>query len=230
MKSITPEEAENLYEPLRESHALRLSTFGVVLPELKRGDAYTRGGIVLCALYKYFRQPVSKLELSRMVTQFFNEQVSDVQQARHLGKQGGWYIISGTRGQTAPSNLGFELPPAAYCLVSITEPYPGRESRRQHHREGLQSVDLDELRRAYDNRCASCGSKEGEPSLKDPSRTTRLQRGHMDPTKALTPKNVIPQCDECNRAYRDWFVFDGSGRVIDINVVSDRWRPIYKKL
>lgn len=229
-KSIARIEADALYLELQKSHAEHLASLGVVLPELKRGDAYTRGGIVLCALYKYFRKPVTKLELSRLISQFFNEQVSDVQQARHLGKQGGWYIISGTRGQSAPSDLGFDLPPAAYCLVSITEPYPGRASRGQHHREGLQSIDLDALRRAYDNRCASCGSKEGEPNLRDPSRITKLQRGHMDPTKALTPRNVIPQCDECNRAYRDWFVFDGNGRVIDINVVSDRWRPVYKKI
>lgn len=229
-KSITRKEAEALYVVLQTSHAQYLASFGVLLPELKRGDAYTRGGIVLCALYKYFRQPVTKLELSRMISQFFNEQVSDVQQARHLGKQGGWYILSGTRGQAAPRYLGFELPAAAYCLVSITNPYPGRDSKKQHHREGLKSIDLGELRRAYDNRCASCGSKEGEPSLRDPSRTTRLQRGHMDPTKALAPRNVIPQCDECNRAYRDWFVFDGNGRVTDINVVSDRWRSIYKKI
>jgi hypothetical protein len=229
-KSITRKEADALYAQLEKSHAAHLASSGVALPELKRGNSYTRGGIVLCALYKYFRQPVTKLELSRLVSQFFDAQVSDVQQARHLGKQEGWYIISGTRGQSAPSDLGFNLLPAAYCLISITEPYPGRASRGQHHREGLQSIDLDELRRAYDNRCASCGSKEGEPNLRDSSRITKLQRGHMDPAKALTPRNVIPQCDECNRAYRDWFVFDGNGRVIDINVVSDRWQPIYKKL
>lgn len=34
---------------------------------------------------------------------------------------------------------------------------------------------------------------------------------------ALSIDNTIPQCDFCNRASRDYFVFDNKGRVEKIN-------------
>jgi hypothetical protein len=33
----------------------------------------------------------------------------------------------------------------------------------------------------------------------------------MDPLHKES--GFIPQCEECNRAYKDWFVFDNEGRV-----------------
>ncbi len=58
------------------------------------------------------------------------------------------------------------------------------------------------------------GRRREKPNLKNPRRITKLQRAHIDPKDES--KGYIPQCDECNRAYRDWFVFDKLGRVITI--------------
>lgn len=229
-KSISSEEVDQLYSRLEQAHKTHLEQFGVTLPGLKRSGKYTKNAVVLAVLLKYFRQSVSKIELSGVIAQFFQEPVADVQQARHLGKQTGWYILSGTRGQLSPIDLGFTLNNGDYCLYSVSEPYPGRETRKGHHRQGADTVDLTELKRIYNNRCASCGSEEAQPNLRDRSRITRLQVGHMDPRLGLSPGNVIPQCGECNQAYRDWFVFDGNGRVTDINHVSDHWRGVYKKV
>ncbi len=229
-KSISSEEVDWLYSRLEQAHKTHLEQFGVTLPGLKRSGKYTKNAVVLAVLLKYFRQSVSKIELSGVIARFFQEPVADVQQARHLGKQTGWYILSGTRGQVAPADLRFTLNNGDYCLYSVSEPYPGREARKGHHRQGADTVNLVELKRIYDNRCASCGSEEAQPNLRDRSRITRLQIGHMDPRRGLSPGNVIPQCSECNQAYRDWFVFDGNGRVTDINHVSDHWQGVYKKV
>jgi hypothetical protein len=41
----------------------------------------------------------------------------------------------------------------------------------------------------------------------------KLQKGHLDPEKSIKRDNIIPQCQYCNRAYLDDFVFDKKGRV-----------------
>ncbi len=79
------------------------------------------------------------------------------------------------------------------------------------------------IKEAYDCRCATCGSKEGEPNFKDRTVITKLEKGHMDPSKQLTDINCIPQCTICNKAFRDWWIFDSTGRVIEKNYESARW-------
>ncbi len=56
-------------------------------------------------------------------------------------------------------------------------------------------------------------NEEGEPNFLYPASTTTLQQGHKDPSKPLTIDNTIPQCPFCNRASRNYFVFDNKGRV-----------------
>jgi hypothetical protein len=59
----------------------------------------------------------------------------------------------------------------------------------------------------------------------------------MDPNKPLVPGNIFPQCQKCNRADRNNWVYDEKGRVIKVanpRVIkrSDeevRWK-IYKML
>jgi hypothetical protein len=38
----------------------------------------------------------------------------------------------------------------------------------------------------------------------------------MDPNKPLVAGNIIPQCQICNRAYKNYWVFDKKGRVIKL--------------
>ena len=38
----------------------------------------------------------------------------------------------------------------------------------------------------------------------------------MDPSKPLEPGNIIPQCEKCNRADRNYWIYDEKGRVVGI--------------
>lgn len=46
---------------------------------------------------------------------------------------------------------------------------------------------------------------------------TELMAAHMDPRKPLKSGNIIPQCEMCNRAYRNYWVFDNTGRLIAVS-------------
>ena len=183
----------------------------VKFPNWRTGNKPSRNAVALCALYKYQNQTVTKAELTAIMRSFFPD-TDDVQQARHLGRQNGFWIESGTRGDS-------DVKPNEYRLVSVIEPYPGWNGRRSG-----QNLNFDDLKAEYGNRCATCGSKQGEPQFHNPSVTTSLQEGHMDPRNRSLQGNAIPQCGECNRAYRDWYIFDANGRVKDINPESSRWK------
>lgn len=93
------------------------------------------------------------------------------------------------------------------------------------------------MKERYGYRCVTCGSKEGKPNIHWPNTITRLQKAHLDPSNPLIAGNIIPQCEKCNRADRNNWVYDERGRVIKLanpNVIkrSDkkvRWR-VYKIL
>ena len=138
------------------------------------------------------------------------------------------YILTGTRGDILPDGLDVSLSAGDYCLASVEKPYPSRLQRSGHHRTTSKVSNFDELKAQFGLRCSTCGSIEGDRNFKNPSRITKLQAGHQNPNLPLEAGNIIPQCNECNQAYRDWFVFDGSGRVIDINIDAPRWQKKYK--
>ena len=39
----------------------------------------------------------------------------------------------------------------------------------------------------------------------------------MNPQKPLESGNIIPQCEMCNRAYRNYWIFDNRGRVLAVS-------------
>ena len=187
-----------------------LKSIGIKLPKLCNGDGtYTKDALCLILLYSKFQSPVSKEELTRFIKVFYPS-VTDVQQARHLGAQKGWYILSGTRGD----RLG-NLKSGEYMLHSVSEPYPDYTIGRRINNLNLES--WEELKRVYHNRCVTCGSEEDKQHLINSETITQLQKGHMNPQKPLDLDNTIPQCDWCNRAYRSYFCFDNRGRVSKIN-------------
>jgi len=229
MGKIDNSEIISLYNSIRDLHRDNLSQHGVKLPRLKSGNSYTKDALVLCYLFKNIGNPVSKSELTDFVRQYFPD-TNDVQQARHLGRQKGFFIVSGTRGDmfdAIPSLSEISLGKNDYCLVNLNQPYPGY-SGIDGHRSSRGGSNLNDLIKNYNFRCATCGSKQGEGNLLNPLVKTQLQEGHMNPNLPLSETNTIPQCSECNRAYRDWFVFDGNGRVVDINITSPRWQKKYK--
>lgn len=148
---------------------------------------------------------VTKDEITAFVRGFYPK-VGDVQQARHLGMQEGYNIVSGTRGD------GNDIPPGSYKLLTLESTHP---AFKPHRREGFAG-DWNEIKARYNYRCAECGSKEGEEHLFRKGVIVELQKGHMDPTKPLTEGNIIPQCQVCNRADRSRWIYDKTGRVVEI--------------
>lgn len=182
------------------------------MPQLYRGSSFTIDSLVLVYLLKKFKQRVSKKELSRFLKNMGTPS-SNMQQARHLGQQKGWYIISGQRGDIG--SFKYNLRSGDYALISLKDSYP---SYRPEKRNGvLLDSEWKNIKKNYNNRCATCGSKEGDTHLYFNSHITKLTKGHMDPRNPLTISNTIPQCQMCNRSSLNNFVFDKKGRVKAIN-------------
>lgn len=209
MQHLTENEIEKTYNIIKKYHAQYLNSKGVKLPSLKNNSGeYSKNALTL--IYLAYNYPntkcVSKKELTDFIRIYYPD-TNDVQQARHLGAQEGWYIISGARNSSIQS-----IPYGHYKLISLETEYPGFKKDRRV----LDIDDWDALKKSYNYRCATCGSKEGEPHLHWPDVITKLQKGHMDPNKPLEKGNIIPQCQICNRADRDRWVYDEKGRVIAV--------------
>lgn len=151
---------------------------------------------------------VSKDDLTDYFGHFF-ERVVDVQQARHLGAQHGFFIVSGQRNDITQ----VKLKRGEYKLVTLEKPYPGFKQDRRIF--GLDS--FEESKKIYGYRCATCGSVEGESHLNWPNTKTEITAGHMNPDKPLVKGNIIPQCSQCNRGDRDRWVYDEKGRVVALS-------------
>lgn len=52
--------------------------------------------------------------------------------------------------------------------------------------------------------------------------------GHMNPIRALEFGNIIPQCQVCNRPDRDRWIYDKTGRVIEVADSDDGKRVVEK--
>ena len=209
VNKLTDKEIENQYNIIKEYYNKYLIQEGVVLPKLKKSGNYTKDALTLIYLSLGYpdTKVVSKKELTEFI-RYYYPNVNDVQQARHLGAQKGFYILSGSRGDTSVKNLS----PGTYKLKTLENVYP--RFKNQHRL--IQNYDFEKIKEIYNYRCATCGSKEGEPNYNWPESITRLQEAHMDPNKPLTIDNVIPQCDKCNRGNRNRWVYDNKGRVIGI--------------
>jgi len=215
-KKILPEEKiKEIWQLITKKHSEHLSKYGVALPNLKvrrKGQIeFSKDALVLVYLAQGYPNTkwISKESLTAFIREYFPD-TNDVQSARHLGMQKGFYIVSSRQGNNYPEN---KPPPSEkgtyYLLVSLEKPHPAFRPKRRQEVE----VDFSAIKQGYQNRCATCGSEEGMPHLKYPQVTTRLQRGHRNPHLPLTPENTIPQCELCNRAYRNWWIFDERGRV-----------------
>ena len=130
-------------------------------------------------------------------------------QPRHMGMQLGLNFL--VNGCWHP-RLKRALRRGEYCLLDLTRTHPARATQ---HRAKAAGLDFDGLKRAYDGRCACCGSPEGKPHLKNPLLVTALERGHCDPRRPLGDAgNCIPMCSMCNMVYKDNAVLSSRGFVI----------------
>lgn len=205
---LNKNEIESNYNIILKEYKNHLEKYGVKMPKLYSNNEYTLNALVLIYLYTKIGKSVSKQELTEFLRSMGYD-INDVQQARHLAQQSGWNILSGKRNDSECKNLGIK--PGEYMLKNISEPY--QSYKKMKRTESLNVNSWEELKKLYNYRCATCGSKEGEPNFLYSSSTTVLQQGHKDPSKPLTIDNTIPQCDFCNRASRNYFVFDNKGRV-----------------
>jgi hypothetical protein len=217
---------EGIYKILGEFHEKYLKSFGVKMPKLYDSHRnFTKDALVLVYLaYDYPKtRIVSKEELTKFIRSYYPN-TNDVQQARHLGAQAGWWIVAGGR-----DNIVLKIKRGSYQLYTLEQPYPGF---KQGHRIS-ETDDWKKIKAIYNFRCATCGSQENKPHLHWPATKTLLQKGHMDPNKPLVSGNIIPQCQKCNRADRNRWVYDEKGRVIklaDANFVKNFDSEVREKI
>lgn len=233
MKKLTDKQIQKQYEIVKEYHKKHLAPLGIKLPHLLWGGKYTIDALTLVCLSQNYPNTtaVTKEELTKFIKMYKPDAGDDIQSGRHLGKQKGWYIITGTRGDDFTESI----PEGSYKLVTLEDAYP----KFSPDRRGSDVTDefWDNLKRSYDYRCACCGSKENEPHRYYPSTITTLQKGHKNPNLPLTVDNIIPQCENCNRPDLNNWEYNDEGRVVRIAKVSvidgcskEMKKEIYAKL
>ena len=226
MRKLTDNQLQKKYEFIKEYHKKYLEKFNVRLPSLTRAGKYTIEALVLIRLCEGYpnTSPVTKDELTSFVNKYIAS--TDIQAGRMLGKQSGWYIVTGTRGDADDH----KVPRGSYKLISLEKTYP----RFMPERRGV-TVDEEfwiKLKKEYNNSCACCGSKENEPHRYNPEiKRTKLQKGHKNPNLPLTVDNIIPQCECCNRPDRNNWIYNDEGRVVGIakSAIIDKCSEEIKK-
>ncbi len=175
-------------------HRRHLAVHDVRIPETEYYSDHNKA-VWLAALWYWRDREVHKDEISAIVRRDVAGAGAD-QQVRHL-KRDGWNI--GTK-------------PGVHKL----DPFrPSAEFQNTHarRRQRLSATGFDGIKQAFGFRCATCGAVEGEPDPRYGANKVHLQQGHRDPNAAGDETdNIIPQCQFCNRSYRDDFVFDEKGR------------------
>lgn len=92
---LNKQSIESIYKTIKDFHKKYLNSYGVKLPRLYGNNRnFTRDALVLVYLaYDYPQtRKVTKRELTKFIRSYYPD-TNDVQQARHLGAQSGWYIF-----------------------------------------------------------------------------------------------------------------------------------------
>ena len=209
----TRQELDSAYEEVVRIHREHLERLGVRLP-----PKTSYKWVWLAMLYHRLGERVHKNEISEATRLVFPNAAPD-QQVRHLVRDG-WNVENIGNGY---HRLNDPRRPSATFTTDRT--------RRQGR---LSAQSFDELKAVYGNRCASCGSAEGEVNPRYGEGAVQLQQGHKDPHgRADDMENIIPQCQFCNRAYRGDFVFDDKGRVqavADVRPVRRASESVQRKI
>lgn len=232
-QKLSSEQIKEQYGLIKQYHAKYLKKYGVNLPKLQDKDKkFTKNALTLVYLSAGYpkTRTISKTELTQFVRNYYPN-INDVQQARHLGAQSGWWIVAGGR-----DNIVAKVKRGFYQLYTLERPYP---DFKKGHRTS-NTADWEKIKAQYGNRCATCGSLEGEPHLHWTGTKTKLQKSHKNPNKPLVAGNIIPQCQKCNQADRNRWVYDDKGRVIklakpsfilnsDKDIIWKVYQVLYKK-
>ena len=175
-------------------HGKHLKQYGIKLPRDNTGKQ-----IQLAVLYDAYKQDperlINKNRISRTVVECLPHLSGD-QQVRHL-RSDGWNIEN-SRGW--------------HRFINPSQPSSQFVRQAVKRSSLLTAKGFDDIKKAWHWRCASCGSREGQKDWRYDD-IVRLQKGHKDPEKPEAIENIIPQCQNCNRAYKSDFTFDDKGRV-----------------
>ena len=205
-------ELSRAYEEIADIHRQRLAKHGVKLPP-KNSVKW----VWLAMLHYHGGEKVHKDEISDAVQKIFPGAGRD-QQVRHL-KRDGWHIAG---------DKGF------HSLVDTNAPSPEFDTDKTRRGGRLSARTFDDIKKAFNYCCATCGAAEGKPNIRYGKEPVKLQQGHQDPDEpADLQSNIIPQCQFCNRAYRRDFVFDNKGRakaVADVRPVRAARKQVQKKI
>ena len=183
------------WRELREIHQEYLARYDVKCPSTSKYSD-TQKAMWLSMLYLNRDREVDKNEMSALAKRDMPHLAAD-QQVRHL-KRDGWHL-KGSHGK-------HKLDPY--------NPSPEFRNKSARNKARLEASSFDEIKKAFSFRCATCGAKEGRPDPRYGDDHVQLQQGHQDPAKSGGDlKNIIPQCQFCNRAYRNDYEFDEKGRV-----------------
>lgn len=165
---------------------------------MPRADRYneTAKAVWLAVLWHYKNQEVHKNTVSE-ITRRDIENIAADQQVRHL-KRDGWDIGN----KPGLHKLNPYEPSAEFVTMD------------RQRRGRLDANNFEDLKKLFGYTCASCGAEEGKTNIRYGNDIVQLQQGHKDPAgPGNDMDNIIPQCQFCNRAYKDDFTFDEKGRV-----------------
>lgn len=191
----SPDDLQAAWLEVKDIHKEHLAIYGVKLPKASH-YAESNKSLWLAVLYCYMDKDVHKDEISEIARRDIPGCGSD-QQVRHL-KRDGWHI--GDK-------------PGIHKLNPY-DPSPTFLNTNARKQSRLAANDFDQLKDAYGKRCATCGVREDRPDPRYGAENVMLQQGHQDPYKpGDDPENIIPQCQFCNRAYKNDYAFDDKGRV-----------------
>jgi hypothetical protein len=202
--------AQIIYNEIKELWKANLQPHGVHLPGFD-----THGAWVIVYLYCHLGEEVHKNAVSTWIRNNWISTVSE-SQTRHLGSQGGWNFYIGGMKRPDGQVISGGKRSGVGVLWDMTTVAP---HWKQHRKSAVNRGDWDEIKQAFDYRCATCGSKEGEANFRNTSLITSLQKGHMNNEAGsdMSASNIIPQCLECNQAYRDKVNFDETGLVCSLS-------------
>ena len=175
-------------------HKKHLNPHGVKIPSNYNFEKSNKS--IWLAFMHLSGEEVHKDDLSA-ITQHFNPNAGQDQQVRHLKRDG--FNIGDKPGI---HKLDLNTPSAEFLTTSKLK------------NNLLNAKDFEDIKKSYNYCCATCGAKEGQTSARYGDAIIQLQKGHMDPALPGNDlHNIIPQCQYCNRAYLNDFVFDEKGRV-----------------
>ena len=187
---------DELYTNLYKIWDENLKQYGVKIPKKN-----CKQSLILLYLYKNIRNYIHIDEIKKFASLHYDLTGTEPIQVRHLSTQKGWCIIKDGKYK--------------FCLSSVVKPKNGFILDKRNIE--ITENDWINILEEYDYMCVNCGSKENEPLRFSKNKITKLEKGHMDPRKDLTLNNCIPQCEFCNKSYKNKAIFNKHGIIINYN-------------